>query len=96
MASKIRRLEKVNFKSLHSLAKVLGTLTTVSGAVILTLVKGPSLSLPWAKEQHHHHHHPHQQPHSHSGDKDRVKGPLFIAAACLSWSLFIVLQVRIL
>lgn len=94
MASKIRRLERVSFKSLHSLAKVLGTLTTVSGAVILTLVKGPSLSLPWAKEQHHHH--PHQQSRSHSGDKDRVKGPLFIAAACLSWSLFIVLQVRIL
>ncbi|KAB2596091.1 hypothetical protein D8674_031541 [Pyrus ussuriensis x Pyrus communis] len=34
---------------LHSQAKVAGTVVTVGGAIILTLVKGPELNFPWTK-----------------------------------------------
>ncbi|CAN8312862.1 unnamed protein product [Cochlearia groenlandica] len=37
----IFRLESVNFKKLRSIAKVVGTVITVSGALLMTLYKGP-------------------------------------------------------
>ncbi|XP_068329803.1 WAT1-related protein At2g39510-like [Pyrus communis] len=45
----IFRLEKVNIRELHSQAKVAGTVVTVGGAIILSLVKGPELNFPWTK-----------------------------------------------
>ncbi|PON62315.1 Plant-drug/metabolite exporter [Trema orientale] len=38
-------LEEVNIRRLHGQAKVLGTIVTVGGAMILTLVKGPAYML---------------------------------------------------
>ncbi|KAK7824193.1 wat1-related protein, partial [Quercus suber] len=43
------RLEKVNLKSIRSQAKVVGTLATVAGAMVITMVKGPVLELIWTK-----------------------------------------------
>lgn len=37
------RLEKIKMKSIRSQAKVVGTIATVSGAMIMTLIKGPIL-----------------------------------------------------
>ncbi|PWA69978.1 Drug/metabolite transporter [Artemisia annua] len=45
----ILRLEMVNLKSIRSQAKVTGTNTTVGGAMLMTLVKGPMLELFWTK-----------------------------------------------
>ncbi|XP_030440432.2 WAT1-related protein At2g37460-like [Syzygium oleosum] len=41
----IMRLEKVKMRSIRSQAKVFGTFATVTGAMIMTLVKGPVLQL---------------------------------------------------
>ncbi|KAG8374936.1 hypothetical protein BUALT_Bualt10G0047400 [Buddleja alternifolia] len=48
----ILRLEKVNFKRISSHAKIWGTVVTVGGAMIMTLIKGPVLGLPWTHESH--------------------------------------------
>ncbi|RDX80044.1 WAT1-related protein [Mucuna pruriens] len=39
------RLEKIKLKSMRSHAKVVGTLATVAGAMVMTLIKGPALDL---------------------------------------------------
>ncbi|KAJ8762968.1 hypothetical protein K2173_023097 [Erythroxylum novogranatense] len=41
----IFRLETVNFKKMHSVAKVVGTVITMSGAMVMTLYKGPIINL---------------------------------------------------
>ncbi|XP_021813704.1 WAT1-related protein At2g39510-like [Prunus avium] len=86
----IFRLETVNIRKLHSQAKVLGTIITVGGAIILTLAKGPALNLPWTKGKNQHH--PHHQMQSDSNHKDITKSALLSAAACFCWSSFIILQ----
>ncbi|KAG5054133.1 hypothetical protein JHK85_006643 [Glycine max] len=39
------RLEKVNLRKFHSVAKVIGTVITVSGAMVMTLYKGPAFQI---------------------------------------------------
>nr|GMD57556.1 WAT1-related protein At2g39510-like [Ipomoea batatas] len=43
------RLENVKIKRLHTQAKIVGTTSTIGGAMIMTLVKGPTMVLPWTK-----------------------------------------------
>ncbi|XP_063939667.1 WAT1-related protein At2g39510 [Daucus carota subsp. sativus] len=87
----ILRLEKVNIKSFHSQVKVLGTLVTVGGAMIMTMVTGPSIGLPWSK---------HDQAAAKADgaatypQQDSVKGALMITAGCLCWACFVILQER--
>ncbi|KAK9913434.1 hypothetical protein M0R45_037251 [Rubus argutus] len=81
------RLEKVDLRHPRGLAKVLGTLVTVAGAIILTMVKGPSLSFPWDREQ---------KRNEHSSNDTEIKGALFLTAACFFWSCFIILQANVL
>ncbi|XP_050387430.1 WAT1-related protein At2g39510-like [Argentina anserina] len=90
----IFRFEKVSLKKLHSIAKVMGTIITVGGAIVLTLVKGPPLCLPWANngEQTDHH----QSAQCSSAQTDLVKGALFIVGACFCWSWFVILQAIVL
>ncbi|KAG8382233.1 hypothetical protein BUALT_Bualt05G0055600 [Buddleja alternifolia] len=45
----VLRLERVNIKRLHSQAKIMGTLVTLGGAMIMTLVNGPAFGMPWTK-----------------------------------------------
>ncbi|KZV26067.1 hypothetical protein F511_13945 [Dorcoceras hygrometricum] len=44
------RLEKIRLMSIRSQAKIIGTLATVAGAMIMTLVEGPNIGLPWTKQ----------------------------------------------
>ncbi|KAL9429112.1 hypothetical protein AB3S75_031011 [Citrus x aurantiifolia] len=83
----IIRLENVNLKSIRSLAKVIGTLATVAGAMVMTLIKGPILELFWTKGAENH-------GHGSSGTTthNSIKGALMITAGCFSWSFFIILQ----
>ncbi|GAY45174.1 hypothetical protein CUMW_087510 [Citrus unshiu] len=80
-------LENVNLKSIRSLAKVIGTLATVAGAMVMTLIKGPILELFWTKGAENH-------GHGSSGTTthNSIKGALMITAGCFSWSFFIILQ----
>ncbi|CBI32681.3 unnamed protein product, partial [Vitis vinifera] len=80
-------LEKVTLKSIHSQAKVVGTVATVAGAMLMTLVKGPVIELIWTKGRN-------NQGVKGGGTNihDSIKGSLMITAGCFSWACFIILQ----
>ncbi|KAI7753219.1 hypothetical protein M8C21_016041 [Ambrosia artemisiifolia] len=84
----ILRLEVVNLKSMRSQAKVIGTLTTVAGAMLMTLVKGPLLELFWTKGR------INDKYAIHNGVdlQHSLKGAFMIVVGCFSWSCFMVLQ----
>ncbi|KVH90585.1 Drug/metabolite transporter, partial [Cynara cardunculus var. scolymus] len=84
-------LEKLNLKSIRSQAKVIGTVTTLAGAMMMTLMKGPVLELFWTKGRTHH------QSHVNSTGVDAdlhnsLMGAFMIIVGCFSWSAFMVLQ----
>ncbi|KAK4488280.1 hypothetical protein RD792_004027 [Penstemon davidsonii] len=86
----ILRVERVNIKKIHSQAKIIGTLVTVGGAMIMTLIVGPEIALPWTK---------HQLPDKITSTPTNVpqhpiKGALMIAAGNIGYSLFYILQVH--
>ncbi|KAK4419112.1 WAT1-related protein [Sesamum alatum] len=83
----IFRLEKVRLMSIHSQAKIIGTLATVAGAMIMTLVRGPNLDLPWTKVMANHAHQQSEVNLQHS-----IKGALMITVGCFSWACFMILQ----
>ncbi|CAH8376535.1 unnamed protein product [Eruca vesicaria subsp. sativa] len=83
----IFRLEKVNIRKIHSQAKILGTVVTVGGAMLMTVVKGPLVPLPWANPNDSH------QDSSNPGvTPDLTKGALLIAVGCICWAGFVNLQ----
>lgn len=79
-------LEKVNIRSLRSLAKILGTVLCVGGAMSMALLKGPKLlnaeKLPGNSV-------------FGTGDDDQnwLLGCSFLFASCCSWSIWLILQV---
>ncbi|KAI5575064.1 hypothetical protein POPTR_010G209200v4 [Populus trichocarpa] len=80
------RLEKVNIRKMHSQAKIIGTIVTVGGAMLMTLVKGTQLDLPWTKGY---------DQHASTGGltkQDPIKGALMITTGCACWASFIILQ----
>lgn len=73
----------------RSQAKIIGTLATVAGAMIMTLVKGPHIHLPWTKEGSNHEHQK-----SETSVQHLIKGAIMITIGCFSWSCFMILQVK--
>ncbi|KAL7618004.1 hypothetical protein Lser_V15G02143 [Lactuca serriola] len=83
----ILRLEQVNLKNIRSQAKVIGTITTVAGAMLMTLVKGPILELFWTKGR------TNSNVVNNGVDLHHsLKGAIMITVGCFSWSCFMVLQ----
>ena len=82
-------LEKVYLRRLRGQAKVFGTMVTVVGALLMTLVKGPMFNLPWANGN------AHQESTNAANKQDITKGALMILASSLSGSGFFILQVRV-
>ncbi|KAA8534244.1 hypothetical protein F0562_031761 [Nyssa sinensis] len=80
-------LEKVNIRRLYSQAKVGGTLVTVGGAMIMTLIKGPIIGLPWTKDKTFA-----QSTTTAANQQDPIKGSLMITAGCFCWASFYTLQ----
>ncbi|XP_039066030.1 WAT1-related protein At2g37460-like isoform X2 [Hibiscus syriacus] len=81
----ILRLEKVNLRSIRSHAKIIGTLATVAGAMVMVLMKGPVLELFSTKAR----------INSHENDTDfhdTIKGGLMITAGCFSFVCFVIMQ----
>lgn len=85
----ISGLEKVKLNSRHSQGKILGTIVTVGGAMVMTLFKGPPLGLPWTKQTSlHQSSSATTSPYPH----DSLKGALMISAGCICWASFTILQ----
>ncbi|KAM0053316.1 putative EamA domain-containing protein [Helianthus debilis subsp. tardiflorus] len=83
----ILRLEAVNLKNIRSQAKVVGTITTVAGAMLMTLVKGPLLELFWTRGRNNI-----NVIHNGVDLHHSLKGAIMITVGCFSWSGFMVLQ----
>ncbi|KAF6149399.1 hypothetical protein GIB67_016937 [Kingdonia uniflora] len=82
------RMENVNLKKVRCQAKVVGTIVTVGGAMLMTLYKGPVMNLFWAK---------HEDLHTSGGsngssDKDWFKGSILLIIATLAWAALFILQ----
>ncbi|RWW46390.1 hypothetical protein BHE74_00047680 [Ensete ventricosum] len=83
------RMEKVHLKKVRCQAKVVGTLVTVAGAMLMTLHKGPIMDMARTKHAH--------PPHSNaagddSTDEDWLKGCIFLIIATLAWASLFILQ----
>ncbi|GLT92498.1 hypothetical protein SLE2022_103320 [Rubroshorea leprosula] len=83
----IVRLEKVKIKSIHSHAKVVGTISTVAGAMVMTMMRGPGIPLSWTKEGT-----AHEQATNGTDVHSSLKGGLMITAGCFSYACFVILQ----
>nr|GMD02000.1 WAT1-related protein At2g39510-like [Ipomoea batatas] len=83
----ILRLENVRIRSLHSQGKIVGTILTIGGAMIMTLVRGHVIGLPWTTK-----HAPQTQSTGAATEHDHLKGAVMIAAGCFCWSCFYILQ----
>ncbi|KOM48458.1 hypothetical protein LR48_Vigan07g216200 [Vigna angularis] len=83
----ILRLESVKLKEVRSQAKVIGTLVTFGGALLMTLYKGPKINLinnPNSFQK--------DERQSLEDDKHWFTGTLFLCLGCLAWSSFYILQ----
>lgn len=83
----ILRLESVKCRSIRSQAKIIGTIATVGGAMMMTLLKGPALAFMSKNSS------------SDNGVKqidvsvhDAIKGAIMITIGCFSWAAFVILQ----
>lgn len=77
-------LEKIKIKSIRSQAKVVGTLATVSGAMVMTLMKGPLLLGSHGNNEH--------SQHNGTSTQHAIKGSIMITIGCFSWACFMILQ----
>ncbi|KAL1554724.1 WAT1-related protein-like protein [Salvia divinorum] len=87
----ICRMEKVDMKKVRCQAKVVGTLVTVGGAMLMTVYKGHVINMAWS-----HYIHPGQSnvpaPNPEDADKDWVRGSILLIIATFAWASFFILQ----
>ncbi|KAM7259985.1 hypothetical protein ACFE04_015726 [Oxalis oulophora] len=81
------RLESVDFKKFHSVAKLIGTAITVSGAMVMTLYKGPILEFLRFGN-----HAQHATTSAAANDQHWALGTLLLLLSCCGWSAFFILQ----
>ncbi|KAK7245240.1 hypothetical protein RIF29_40075 [Crotalaria pallida] len=84
----ILRMEKIKLKSIRSQAKVVGTIATVAGAMVMTLLKGPILEFFGTHGSRNHN----QHIGGGANLQHAIKGSIMITIGCFSWAGFMVLQ----
>ncbi|KAK9069266.1 hypothetical protein SSX86_013382 [Deinandra increscens subsp. villosa] len=85
------RMEILDIKKVRCQAKVIGTIFTVAGAMLMTLYKGNVVELIWTKHVHPHYAEPTSAA-SGSSDKDWVFGSILLIIATFAWASFFILQ----
>jgi hypothetical protein len=84
-------MESITLKQLHGIAKVLGSVVGVSGALVFAFVKGPPIKfMHWYSST--------ENPNSDSSTQgssreEWIKGALIMLSANTAWSLWLILQV---
>ncbi|KAL8162932.1 hypothetical protein V2J09_014421 [Rumex salicifolius] len=81
------RMEKVDIKKVRCQAKVVGTLITVAGAMLMTLYKGHVINFFWSR-----HVATPTAASAASADKDWLMGSILLIIATLAWAAFFILQ----
>ncbi|KAH9738756.1 hypothetical protein KPL71_018898 [Citrus sinensis] len=89
--SVVCRMEKVDIKKIRCQAKMVGTIVTVAGAMLMTLYKGNVINLVWSQHIHGHTSSPVPAATT-SSDKDWLKGSILLILATLAWASFFILQ----
>lgn len=74
----------MNFRSLHGHAKLFGTLVTFGGSMVMTVIEGPVIGLPWTK---------HTSNIADINPQNPILGSIMILTACCCWAYFHILQV---
>ena len=87
---KIYRMEIVDIKKVRCQAKVIGTIVTVAGAMLMTLYKGNVIHLIWSE----HVHSTHSSSVPETTNKDWIKGSILLIIATFAWASFFILQVN--
>lgn len=87
--SKKYRMEIVDIKKVRCQAKVIGTIVTVAGAMLMTLYKGDVINFIWSE-----HAHTHSSSAPETSGKDWVKGSILLIIATFAWASFFIIQVN--
>ncbi|XP_028782715.1 WAT1-related protein At5g07050-like [Neltuma alba] len=95
------RMEKINMRKVRCQAKIVGTLVTVGGAMLMTLYKGPIVDMVWTKHLHNQLSHKTSAISSSSSanstsDREWLIGSIFLIIATLAWASLFVLQAKVL
>ncbi|CAA0812866.1 WAT1-related protein [Striga hermonthica] len=86
------RMEKLEIKKVRCQAKVVGTIVTVAGAMLMTLYKGDMINLFWSKYLHHPLRSNVPSSTGQHTDKDWFKGSILLIIATFAWASFFILQ----
>ncbi|XP_027358249.1 WAT1-related protein At4g08290-like [Abrus precatorius] len=81
------RLERVKLKEIRSQAKVIGTLVTFGGALLMAIYKGPAFNLFHSGSTTHQDNGSHSSPNNH-----QTAGAIYILMGCVALSSFYILQ----